>query len=317
MKKVVALTIILTTILGVGQVQAKKKFITLGAGWVTGVYYPLAGAMSRIMYLYAPDFKLTVESSGASVANARLIRDKEVDMAILQNDIAYYAYTGTEVFKNEKPAKNMRGVLALHKETVHIVARKDASINSPADLKGKKVAVGPLGSGTEANARQILGVYGLTFKDIKAERLKASEAADFLKDGRIDAAFFTVGQGAAAIMDVSIITPIKIVPIDDAHFKMLKEKYPFYARDEIQPGVYKGVNSPVPTVAVKALLVARKGLSTSDVHKFLKVLFDHIDLLHKAHARAKSISLQTALEGMSIPLHPGAEEYYKEKGVLK
>ncbi|MEM1538034.1 MAG: TAXI family TRAP transporter solute-binding subunit [Candidatus Nezhaarchaeales archaeon] len=297
-------------------VPGPKRF-TIASGWVVGVYYPVAGAMSRIIYEHVPGMSLTVESSGASVANAKLIGSGAADFAILQNDIAYYAYNGILMFEGA-PIKNMRGIAILYPEHIQIVARADAGIKSVSDLKGKRVAVGPLGSGTEVNARQILEVYGLTFDDLgKAERLSAEEASSYLKDGRVDAAFFTVGVGAAAISDVALLTPITLVPIEEAKIEALRAKYPYYFREVIPAGSYKGVDKDVVTVAVYATLVCRGELSTDDVYTFTKAIFEHISTLHAAHARAKAISLEKAIIAMPIPLHPGAEKYYREKGVLK
>ena len=181
---------------------------TIASGWVAGVYYPLSGAMSNVAYNSMPNISLTAESSGASVANARLVADKNAELALLQNDIAYYAKNGLQMFEGEAMPE-MVGIFTMYPEHVQIVAAADAGINNPGDLAGKSVAVGPLGSGTEANALQVLEAYGLTFDDLgSVERLTASEAGDFLKDGRIDAAFFTVGLGSSAIEEVAIVKVI-------------------------------------------------------------------------------------------------------------
>nr|MCU0585059.1 TAXI family TRAP transporter solute-binding subunit [Desulfobacterales bacterium] len=178
-------------------VFAAKKFVSIASGWVVGVYYPLAGAISNIAHKNLPDIKITVESSGASVANAKLIASGDADMAILQNDIAYYALKGTKPMFDKEVA-NMRGITALYQEHCQIQARRDAKIATVKDLKGKRVCVGPLGSGTEQNAMQILEAYGMSFNDLgKVERLTATESSDYLKVGRLDAAFFSVGVGAS------------------------------------------------------------------------------------------------------------------------
>jgi len=299
-------------------VFAKAKYITIASGWVTGVYYPCAGAISRILWMEREKLgvRATVESSGASVANSNLIASKDADLALLQNDIANYAHYGKLMF--QKPIKDMLGVATLYPETCQIQVRKAAGIKSVADLKGKRVAIGPLGSGTEQNAKQILEVYGLTVQDLgKVEQLTATESSDFMKDGRIDAAFYTVGVGAAVLTDTALMTPCDIVRIDDAHFKKLKAKYPFYAQDVVKAGTYKGLESDAPTVAVMAMLVARKGLKKDLVYNVTKAIFEHLDRLHAAHAKLKAVTLESALDGMSVPLHPGAEQYYKEKGILK
>jgi len=294
-----------------------RRYVSIASGWVMGVYFPLAGAISRIAHVNLPDIKITVESSGASVANAKLIASGDADLAILQNDIAFYALQGIKpIF--DKAVPNIRGVTALYPEHCQIHVRKDAKIATVKDLKGKKVAVGPLGSGTEANAMQILEAYGLKFEDLsKVERLTASESADYLKDGRIDAAFYTVGVGASAIVDPALMIETLIVPIDGAQADSLVKKYPFYAKDKVPAGIYKGVDKDVPTVAVLAILVAKAELEEDIVYRITKAMFENIKTIEGAHAKGKEVKLEKALIGMPIPLHPGAAKFYKEKGMIK
>jgi len=297
--------------------HSAKKLVTIASGWVVGVYFPLAGALSRIAHEKLPDIKITVESSGASVANAKLIGSGDADMAILQNDIAFYALKGVKPMF-DKAIPNMRGMTSLYPEHCQIQARKDAKISSPKDLKGKRVCVGPLGSGTEQNAIQILEAYGLTFGDLsRVERLTATESADYLKDGRIDAAFYTVGVGASGLVDVAMMIDTMIVPVDSAHADLLIKKYPFYSKVNVPKGVYKGVDQDVPTVAVLAILVTRAELEEDIVYRITKVMFENIKDIERAHAKGKEVRLETATVGMPIPLHPGAEKYFKEVGVIK
>jgi uncharacterized protein len=290
--------------------------LTMASGWVTGVYYPISGAMSRIAYEKMPNISLSVESSGASVANAKLIGSKDADLAIIQNDIAFYAVNGQLMFDKEKIA-NMTGLFMLHPEPCQLVVTADSGINSPADLKGKRVAVGPLGSGTEANALQIVEAYGLTFSDFSAtERLAAGEAADFLKDGRIDAAFFTTGLGAAAIADLALVKDVKLVAIDNTHAKKLADKYPFYTTVKVPANLYRGIPE-TQTVTVVAMVVARKDLPTDVMYTFVKAIYENLETIHTSHAMGRTVTLDRALDGMPIDLHPGATQYFKEVGKIK
>jgi len=297
--------------------HASRKFVSIASGWAMGVYFPLAGAISTIVHQKLTGIKMTVETSGASVANAKLIASGDADLAILQNDIAFYAIQGTKpMFDRAVP--NIRGVAALYPEHCQIHARVDAKIATVKDLKGKKVAVGPLGSGTEANAMQILEAYGLKFEDLgRVERLSATEAADYLKDGRIDAAFYTVGVGASAIVDPAMMIPTMIVPIDGAEADALVRKYPFYAKDKVPAGIYKGVDKDVPTVAVLAIIVAKAELEEDIVYQITKAMFENLSILERTHAKGKEVKLEKALIGIPIPLHPGADKFYKEKGMKK
>jgi TRAP transporter TAXI family solute receptor len=296
-----------------------KRLVTIASGWVVGVYYPLAGAISRIVYK-AKDLNLraTVESSGASVANAQLIGSGDADFAILQNDIAYYAYNGETLpaFKG-KPIKNMGGIFTIYPELVHLVATKASGIKSVKDLKGKKVVLGPTGSGTEINALQILEAHGLKEADLgKAERIDAAAAGDQLKDGRVDAGFFTVGMGSAVIMDSFITGKMALVPVEGAPASALIKKYPFYTSVKVPANTYKNQGEST-TVAVMAMMVVRSDLPEDLVYRFTKAIFDDLKQFHDAHSAAKNLTLQTALAGMPIPLHPGAAKFYKEKGVMK
>jgi uncharacterized protein len=302
---------------GMNLSHAAKKFVSIASGWVVGVYYPLAGAISSIAHKNLPDIKITVESSGASVANAKLIASGDADMAILQNDISFYALNGVKPMF-DKPVANIRGITSLYQEHCQIQARKDSKIASVADLKGKRVCVGPLGSGTEQNALQILEAYGMKFEDFsKVERLTATESSDYLKDGRIDAAFYSVGVGAAGLVDTAMTVDSVIVPVDGSNRDALMKKYPFFTKAVVPKGAYKGVDQDVPTVAVMAILVAGAEMEEAMAYQITKAIFDNLKDIERAHAKGKELTLETALVGMSIPLHPGAEKFFKEKGIKK
>jgi hypothetical protein len=287
---------------------------------VVGVYYPLAGAMSRIAY-NARDLHIraTVEASGASVANAQLIGAGDTDFALIQNDIAYYAFNGSTLpaFKG-KAVRNMNGVFTIYPELIHIVATKISGVSAVKDLKGKRVVFGPPGSGTEQNALQTLEVYGIKESDLaKAERIDAAAAADQLKDGGVDAAFFTTGLGSAVLVDTFLSGKVVMVPIDPVPAEVLRKQYPFYTVEKIPANTYRGQDREVLTPAVMAMLVARSDLSEDLVYKFTRAIFDNLPQFHSAHAAARSLTLQTAQNGMPVPLHPGAEKFYREKGMVR
>jgi TRAP transporter TAXI family solute receptor len=312
------LVMVIGLVFAVGPVSAdQRRYVSIASGWVTGAYFPMAGAISRIAWKHLKEqgIKVTAESSGASVANAKLIGSGDTDFAILQNDIASYAHYGKEGMFDE-PIKNLLGVCTLFPEHVQLVSRTDSNINSVADLKGKKVAIGPVGSGTTENAKQILEGWGLSVDDLgKAEQLTAQQSSDYIKDGRLDAAFYTVAVGAAVIQDTSLLVDSKVVPIDGPNVDKLIKKYPFYAKQIVPGGTYKGNDKDVPTVSVMAMLSARADLEDFIVYSIISAMYGDLDQLRKAHNKFKDISAETGLVGMSIPLHPGAEKFFKEKGI--
>lgn len=296
---------------------SERRFVSIAAGWVTGAYFPMAGAISRVAYqnLQDQNIKVTAESSGASVANANLIASGHTDFAILQNDIASYAYNGKEGMFDE-PVKNLLGCAALYPEHIQVIVRKDANIQSVADLKGKRVAVGPIGSGTTENAKQILEAWGLSLDDLKSEQLGSQQAGDYIKDGRLDAAFFTVAVGAAVITDTATVVDVEVLPIEGPNVDKLIDMYPFYAKQVVPANSYPGLESDAPTVAVMAMLSARADLDEDLVYQIMKVMYSNLDQIHEAHAKFRDISVNMAMDGMSVPLHPGAERFLQEAGVI-
>ncbi len=286
--------------------------ITLYTGGTSGVYYPLGSKYAEL--LNKAGIKAKAVTSGASVSNAKAIGDGNAQAAIMQNDVAYYAYNGLYMFEG-KPIKKLRGVAALYPETVQFVVRADSNIKSLQDLAGKKVAIGAPGSGTAVAAEQILKAAGVWDKIQKVNQ-KFSQAAQALKLGQIDAAVIVSGAPTPAITQIAVTTPVRVIPISDEILSKLKDEgYIFYVRQVLPKDTYKGMSEDTPTLAVKAILVASSDLPDSVVYEMTKVLFDNVDQLRAVHQKAKYISLDTALDGMSIPLHPGAYKYYEEKGL--
>lgn len=274
--------------------------------------------MSQIINSRVKDVNVSVQSTGASVANIRMIQNGEVDLALVQTDIADYAWNGTEMFKDDGKLQNFSVIASLYPELIQVVVRAESGIESIADLKGKKVSVGAPGSGTEANARQILEIYGLTYKDLaQVQYLSFSESAEAFKDKHIDAFFVTAGIPNAGIQDTATMHKIQILAVPDDMYKNLHNKYGFYGQALIPAGCYINQTEPVRTVAVQAVLIARRDLDADVVYEMTAALFENLPELATAHAKGKEVSLEGALTGVSTPLHPGAEKYFKEKGIVK
>lgn len=286
--------------------------ITIYTGGTSGVYFPLGSKYAEI--LNKNGVKAKAVTSGASVSNAKAIGDGTAQAAILQNDVAYYAYNGLYMFEGSK-ISNIRGVAALYPETVQFVVRADSDIKTLQDFKGKKVAIGAAGSGTAVAAEQVLKAAGV-WDSIEKVNQKFSEAAQSLKLGQVDVAVIVSGAPTPAVNQIAVQTPVRVVPIPDDILAKLKDQgYIFYVRQVLPKDTYNGMEEDTPTVAVKAMLAVSADLPEDTVYQMTKILFDNLDELHQVHAKTKYISLDTALDGMSIPLHPGAIKYYEEKGI--
>lgn len=293
-----------------------KVFINIATGGTGGTYYPLGGAMAKIYNENIKGVTANAQSTGASVENIGLVSSGETEVAFVQNDVTYYAWTATESFKDKDKITNIRGMAMLYPEVVQIIATASSGIKSVEDLAGKKVAVGAPGSGTEVNARQILGEYGLTYDNLaKADYLSFAEAADQLKDKQIDAAFVTAAVPTSAVTEVTQTADIVVVPVDSAKISALAAKYPFYTEVTIPANSYKNQTSDVIAAAVMAMLVVPEDLDEDLAYNMTKYLFEQRQVIIDTHDRGNDIKLETALDGMPIDVHPGAQSYYDEKGI--
>lgn len=307
--RTVAITLLMAFLaFGTGAAEA-NQFVTIATGGTAGVYYPLGGAMAQLINEHVAGVTANAQSTGASVANVNLLAQGEVELALIQNDIAFYAATGTEMFANRQVA-SLRGVASLYPETIQIVTREDTGIESIPDLAGKRVAVGAPGSGTEANARQILAAYGLSYDDIRADFLSFAEAADNLRDRAIDAAFLTAGFPTAAVTDIAASHAIRILEVSQEMYEKLAADYPFYTSVTIPAGTYSGQDSAVSTVAVLAMLATTSDLGDDVGYEITKAIFDHTDYLARTHSVGQLITAESALDGMPLDLHPGAQRYF-------
>lgn len=292
-------------------VAAQRQFVSIATGGVTGVYYPLGGAMAEIISANVSGVIANAESTGASVANANSIASGDTELALLQNDIAFYAATGTEMFTTRNT--KLLGITMLYPETIQIVARQGSGINSIEDLRGKRVVVGDWGSGTEANARQILAAHGMSYSDLgRVDYLSFGEGANNLRDGNVDAVFNTAGLPTAAIADLASTHQITILTVSDDAFAKLREDYPFYTQVTIPAGTYRGQNEDVRTVAVMAMLAVNADVSEDLVYNMTKAIFGNLDRIGNAHAQGRNVSLEKALDGMPVPVHPGAQRFFDE-----
>jgi TRAP transporter TAXI family solute receptor len=316
-KKIFMLVIVIFLIFSLGTNAFAQKFIAIATGGTGGTYYPLGGALAQMLSNKVEGLIVTAQTSGASIANCNLIARHQIETAFSQANTTYWCYTASGLQAGKEPITNLRGIASLYPETIHIVATKASGVKTIADLKGKRVGVGAPNSGTEADARIILNAHGLTYDDMKIDYIDFNEVADRLIDGQIDAGFVTAGYPTSSIINIATIRDLVLVPVDREIAEKLVEEIPYYGITEIPAGIYTGVEEPVLALATPALWICDSQLDPTLVYKITKALWENVDILAQVHAQGKNISLDTALAGMAIPLHPGAELYYKEIGLIK
>ncbi|MCE4624911.1 MAG: TAXI family TRAP transporter solute-binding subunit [Desulfurococcales archaeon] len=324
-----AIIIIIIIIAGAAYYMAKKGGekgageqgpykITILTGGVGGTYYPVGTTYAKLLNKYSNGkISATGLEGKASVSNIQEICKGTANAGLAQNDISYYAYNGVKISAFEgKPQKCIRAVAVLYPETIQIVTLKDSGINTLQDLAGKKVVVGAEGSGTYWNARQILEAAGVWDQIVPVYK-KFSDAKEDLKNGAVDAAFYTAGIPTSAIEQLASEVPIKIIPVPTEIYQKLIQNYPFYVQQTIPAGTYNGLDQDVQTVAVMSMLLVHKDVPKDIVYLMTKILFEHVDELKSQVGKTsvQYISLDHALDGLSIPLHEGAYQYYVEKGL--
>jgi hypothetical protein len=322
LKWIMLLVAALALLIGGGVIAAEKeKSLSIATGGTGGTYYNLGFALATV--IDGQGIPATAQTGNASVANCNLIASGDVDTAFVQNNIADEAYNGLGAFEGHA-VTNLRAIAALYPETVQVVARKAANVKNLRDTKGKIIAVGEKGSGTEVDTRNILSFHNLTFDDIKPIHVNFSEAAKRLQDGKADVLFITAGYPTSSIIELMSGKECNFVNLDQEAVKKLCAKYPFYIPISIPANTYKGQAESVNTVALMALWVTSSNLDDEVVYKFTKALWakghngmSGVDVLAEMHEQGKNIKLETALKGVTIPLHPGAEKFYREVGLIK
>ncbi|WP_048600246.1 TAXI family TRAP transporter solute-binding subunit [Rubeoparvulum massiliense] len=284
--------------------------LTILTGSEQGTYYPLGGALASIINDEVENMSATAVTSGASVANINDVNDNKAELALVQNDVAFYAVEGTQFF--DQKTEGFSAVATLYPEVVQIVVLADSGIENVDDLRGKRVAVGDQGSGAEVNARQILEAHGITYDDIRVEYMKFGTATEGIQDGNIDAGFITAGTPTAAVEQLKVSKKIRLISLDPQAIDKLTTDYPYYTPFTVEKDLY-GMDEDAQTLAVQAMLIASNSMSEEDVYQITKAMFEHVDEFAKAHQRSGSyITLDSAQEGLSVPLHPGAKRFYDE-----
>lgn len=303
-------------LLATAPAQAQQKFINVLTGGTSGVYYPMGVALSQIYTKAMPDVKSSVQATKASAENLNLLQAGRGEVGFTLGDALSDAWKGDADAGFKTPLKKLRGLAGIYPNYIQIVAAADSGVKTLADLKGKRISVGAPKSGTELNARAIFKAAGLTYADFsKVEYLPFGESVELMKNRQLDATLQSAGLGVSSLRDLATSVKIIIVPITADVVKKVGD--PAYQAGTVPAHTYEGQASDVPTAFVQNFLVTHEGVPTDTVYKMTKSMFENLDHLVAAHAAAKAIRKESALTGMPLPLHPGAEKYYREIGLIK
>ena len=299
---------------------AQEKFITIGTGGQTGVYFVVGQSICRLVNRDSAKtgLKCTAPSTGGSIANINAIKAGDMDMGVAQSDWQFHAYNGSSQFEGDKFDKE-RAVFSVHAEPFNVIARADSGIESFDDLKGKRVNVGNPGSGQRATMEVVLDAKGWTMDDFAlASELKPAEQAAALGDNKVDAIIYTVGHPNGSIQEAVSTVDAKLVPVEGEAIDKLVADNPFYAYSTIPGGMYKGTDADVKTIGVKATFVTSADVDEEVVYEVVKAVFDNFDRFKKLHPAFENLKEEEMIkDGLSAPLHDGAAKYYKERGWIE
>lgn len=299
---------------------AERVFFGIATGGTGGTYYPLGGMLAQLIsnQVDLGDKKLsaTAETGNASVANAKLLGKGDIESAFVAADILDAAYNGRAQFDGQ-PVENIRALGSLYPETVQLVTRTDSKIAQFADLKGKSVSSGSPGSGQWQLLGDLLKASGLTRDDIKEDHSSFSQSVEKLKDGNLVASLITAGTPTSSVTELANGHSVTIVPLAGENVDALLKKQPYYAKFTLPANTYKGQAEPVDTIAVRAIWATHADLPDDIAYAVVKALYENTETLGKVHPKGKEIDLKSALESISVPLHPGAEKFYREKGLIQ
>jgi uncharacterized protein len=306
------------------------SFFRIGTGSTAGTYFPVGGIIASAISsppgsrdcdrggsCGVAGLVAVAQSTRGSVDNVRQIQDGNMESGFSQSDVAYWAYRGEELFLDGGPLKSLRAIANLYPETMHLVSRSEAGIKTVGDIKGKRISLDRPGSGTRVDALLVLKAFGIDPQDLEVSSLASGAAADALREGEIDGFFFVAGTPATAVLELAESALIDLVPIAGPEVDKLLDESPFFARQSLPAGTYPGIRA-VDTISVGAQWVVSDQVPEETVYEITRALWHPStrQLLDKGHPKGHQIVIETALDGLGIPLHPGAERYYREAGLL-
>ncbi|PRY65124.1 hypothetical protein B0H98_10364 [Vreelandella songnenensis] len=292
---------------------ASAQQLSIATGGTGGVYYPIGGGLAEMINKHIEGAQATAEVTGASVENMGLIMRGDADLATALADTVYQAYTGTGDFEGRQ-IENTRALASIYPNAVQLVTLAESDIQSISDLAGKRVSVGAPGSGTELNARAVLEANGISYKDFTPQRLNFNETADAIRDGDIDAGFWSVGPPTSSILNLAATRDIRLIGLSDEEIANAQEEEAVFAPYELAAGMYDGMDEAVQTIGIPNVLVVNADMDEDLAYQLTQLLFEHIDELIAVHPAANDTTIEFTMNSTPVPLHPGAIRYFEEVG---
>jgi len=292
---------------------ASAQQLSIATGGTGGVYYPIGGGFAEMINNHIDGAQATAEVTGASVENMGLIMRGDADLALVLADTAYQAYTGTGDFEGRQ-IENTRALASVYPNAVQLVTLTESDIHSIADLAGKRVSVGAPGSGTELNARALLEANGVSYSDFTPQRLNFNETADAIRDGDIDAGFWSVGPPTSSILNLAATRDIRLIGLSDEEIANAQEVEAVFAPYELAAGMYDGMDEAVQTIGIPNVLVVNADMDEELAYQLTQLLFENTDELIAVHPAANDTTIEFTMSSTPVPLHPGALRYFEEVG---
>jgi len=289
--------------------------LSIATGGTGGVYYPIGGGFAEMINTHIEGAKATAEVTGASVENMGLIMRGDADLALALADTVYQAYTGTDNFE-DRQIKNIRALASVYPNAVQLVTLSESDIKSIADLEGKRVSVGAPGSGTELNVRALLEANGISYSDFEPQRLNFNETADAIRDGDIDAGFWSVGPPTSSILNLAATRDIRLISLSGEEVANAQKEVAVFAPYELAAGMYDGMDEAVQTIGIPNVLVVNADMDEELAYKLTKLLFENTDELIAVHPAANDTTVKFTMDSTPVPLHPGALRYFEEVGAV-
>lgn len=301
------------TAIAVAPLAAADQQLSIATGGTGGTYYPYGGGLAELINKHLDGYDAVAEVTGASVENMGLVWRGDSDVALALADTVYQAYNGTEDFEGRQ-LDNIRALASIYPNAVQLVTMADSDVESLADLKGKTISVGAPGSGTELNVRALLESNGITYDDIDPRRLNFNETADAIRDGDIEAGFWSVGPPTSSILNLATTRDVRLVSLSEEEISNAMEEEPVFAPYELRAGMYDGMDEAVQTIGIPNVLVASSEMDDEVAYQVTKLLFEHTDELIAIHPAANDTTVEFSVNSTPIPFHEGALRYYEEVG---